>query len=664
MLRINTILRGWSWRVGAGRSWPLFITALFGSTVQLTAQTFSQLPDMGSSIGPRLTRGVTQSRIERQMFSTIGNKASYLYKGTAYQFATDPEWGRLLFGKSGNWIRDYNNSSGPGGRLQAVSGMDVSARGVVYLADRTKHRIVRATFDRATGTMTSPGQLQLDSASTPTSVAWDGQGNPMTTDYIYVLDDVMARVRYVSMPVGGTPAITMTYGTRGSGTGQFLNPSSVCVGKAPALNGGTTFTTSFYVVDRGNNRIVQLDRYNTTSINWVRSTALIGWDPYGCTVDHFGNVYVSDRDNHKIHKFNPDLTYLDSHGSYGTGATNLNTLNGPRGLSVPCGVKVVGTTDVWYCEGRLLIAEEWTDNTGAVEYYLGVKGTYDGPPTVSGPSAVVEMSLTDNAYVTATVQGTGSGNVRTLFTSVPFYPGSIGLGWDGRKDDGTPAPDGYYHFRVNIRSMYGCPGTSFPFWCAPNVTSADFYYQFCTYPDDPPPDEPLAPEPRRDGLMLLPEQPPPPPTCGEGGGQLTRIVPGGDGAPPTRFAVRQLPTAPTANGGLFPLARTAATRVMTSSGTPIPNGAAGAPAQIGRSGITALQVNVPAAATVEARITDLSGRTIRVIRESVPGAGEYVLQWDGKDASGGVSRPGVYMVVLSDGTARITSRLILTTRPE
>jgi hypothetical protein len=41
---------------------------------------------------------------------------------------------------------------------------------------------------------------------------------------------------------------------------------------------------------------------------------------------------------------------------------------------LPARLKGVSTTTtVWYCEGRIITAERWSDNTGALEHWLGIK---------------------------------------------------------------------------------------------------------------------------------------------------------------------------------------------------------------------------------------------------------------------------------------------------
>ncbi len=84
------------------------------------AQTFTQLSDMGSSVGPRLTRAVTQQKVQRDVFSSLGKFVSYVEGQTAYEFATDPIWQRVVFGQWDSYIDAFDNAlSGPTERLNS-----------------------------------------------------------------------------------------------------------------------------------------------------------------------------------------------------------------------------------------------------------------------------------------------------------------------------------------------------------------------------------------------------------------------------------------------------------------------------------------------------------------------------------------------------------------
>src|SRR5437867_11154333 len=54
------------------------------SPSSLSSQTFVQLTDLGSNIGPRLTRTRTRSLLNRPLFRAIGTKVSFIRPGASY----------------------------------------------------------------------------------------------------------------------------------------------------------------------------------------------------------------------------------------------------------------------------------------------------------------------------------------------------------------------------------------------------------------------------------------------------------------------------------------------------------------------------------------------------------------------------------------------------
>ncbi len=89
----------------------------------------------------------------------------------------------------------------------------------------------------------------------------------------------------------------LTWGTSGSGNGQFSYPYGVAVDASGNV----------YVADRGNNRIEKFDTNGNYLAQWGTSGSGSGQfnQPFGVAVDSSGNVYVADTDNNRIEKFVP-----------------------------------------------------------------------------------------------------------------------------------------------------------------------------------------------------------------------------------------------------------------------------------------------------------------------------------------------------------------------
>lgn len=205
----------------------LCLAAVMGMVSRSEAQTFVQLTDLGQGIGARLTRQVAKQRLGISLFGQIGTKVTFVDYSTVYQFASDPSWGRILSGRMDHWVHEYDNRTGPGGRLRQPSGIDISARKYFYAADRAKSSLFLAQFSPGAQNLESPDVWTNVQFPRPVDVAWDGSTTPMTVDYLYVLDDSLARVSYWDLSNRAFPNLFWWYGTSGNGSGQFSRPLSV-----------------------------------------------------------------------------------------------------------------------------------------------------------------------------------------------------------------------------------------------------------------------------------------------------------------------------------------------------------------------------------------------------------------------------------------------------
>jgi hypothetical protein len=153
---------------------------------------------------------------------------------------------------------------------------------------------------------------------------------------------------------------TGSFGSEGSGNGQFKEPSGVAVNDA---------TGDVYVVDKGNNRV---EWFNSTGakfegqFNGSGTPAASFSDPGGIAVDNDasspskGDVYVEDVGNKVIDKFS-------AAGTYEGQLTGFGTL---------LGIAVDPSGDLWVLEAEETVYE-YSDTGGLLEKFNTSLGTPD-----------------------------------------------------------------------------------------------------------------------------------------------------------------------------------------------------------------------------------------------------------------------------------------------
>ncbi len=174
---------------------------------------------------------------------------------------------------------------------------------VPYVAAETAPSYIRQWGSeglQTTGLFSFPQDLALDSA-----------GNVYVTDY--------GNRRIQKFDNDGN--FLHTWGTKGSGNGQFQVPAGIVIGK-----------DFVYVVDNELNRVQKFDTSGKYVAQWGSKGTELGQFmlPQNIAVDPNGDVYVADTGNSRIQKFSSDGNFLLSWGSSGLG--NGQFLS-PRGVA-------------------------------------------------------------------------------------------------------------------------------------------------------------------------------------------------------------------------------------------------------------------------------------------------------------------------------------------
>ena len=192
------------------------------------------------------------------------------------------------------------------GGVRNPEGVAINQRGEVVVTECGVHCVsVFSTSGkklRSFGTRGS-GQGQFDS---PCGVAVDGEGNILVANY----------GNHRIQKFTGEGQFLAAVGTEGSGPLQFIYPSDI------AFN---TSNNKVYVADNENHRVQVLKSDLTFFGTFGKQGRGKGQfsDPYGIACDSTGKVYVADTCNHRIQIFTAEGKFLRMFGRRGQGRGEL-----------------------------------------------------------------------------------------------------------------------------------------------------------------------------------------------------------------------------------------------------------------------------------------------------------------------------------------------------
>jgi hypothetical protein len=438
--RLELRKRDGVWKI-AGGSPPAATPTLpspepVAGTGMSAGRTFTSAP-MSRELGvARLTRAVTQERLQRALFSTPEKTASFYtarYTSTApfvsstfVQFVTDPAWNRVVYGNLNHWIRTLD-VAGP-------SAIAVDADGRVFIGESTQGSIAVYRLSGEGEAMHLEFVHRLDHVNA-TDIALDDRGTPLTTgdDLLYVADAVHHRVLcYPSGATGGAPTASWE---------GFESPSVVAVGKSNGASNGI-----LYVVDRVGRRLRAFQTGDGTAT--VIGTYTAGYDSYlkSIKVDHFGSLYVVDNTRNTLLKLSPALEILDT-------AADI-PFDGLAAVEIPFGrIEVEGEQPVWAGFDQAFAVERWSTGGGAARMMLGIRIKDVRFTTDSDRSRVVsDFTMTDAARVQVRILHDGQ-TVRTLAGSW-MAAGAKSIAWDRRDDAGRYVAPGTYRVEIAAGSAY------------------------------------------------------------------------------------------------------------------------------------------------------------------------------------------------------------------
>ncbi|MDX2129021.1 MAG: T9SS type A sorting domain-containing protein, partial [Chloroherpetonaceae bacterium] len=330
-----------------------------------------------------------------------------------------------------------NNGGLSASTMNGLFGVAVDGLGNLYVADAGNSRVLRfasaATALTGAAATVALGQPNLTSgiannggrsASTmnrPYGVAVDGSGN------LYVADKDNHRVlRFASAATALTgAAATVALGqpnlTSGIANNDGLSASTMFGPYSVAVD----VSGNLYVVDKDNHRVlrfasaataltgaaatVALGQPNLTSNtanNGGRSASTMN-GPYGVAVDGLGNLYVADRNNHRVLRFNSG-NYVGNTSIIPAGTYNNITFTGSGSLSGAVTVNGVLTLNTG-------VLADLNGNTITVTN--SASGAVSGAGFLTGNGSLVRAFNGNNAYAFPYVQSGNDRSATVNFTS-------------------------------------------------------------------------------------------------------------------------------------------------------------------------------------------------------------------------------------------------------
>lgn len=175
----------------------------------------------------------------------------------------------------------------------------------------------------------------LGQFSTPWGVTVDGKGNIVVADFgndriqKFTADSKFLAVTYIELPTD------LTW----NATNNKIYVVSGCT-EVRMFNVDLTFSSKFG--EKGNGK----GQFNC---------------PSGIACDSTGNVYVTDKYNHRIQVFTPKGVFLRMFGSHGPGSGEFNC---PRGIAIDCS-DLVYVSEGLYLRKRPMV-EEWDNHRVSV----------------------------------------------------------------------------------------------------------------------------------------------------------------------------------------------------------------------------------------------------------------------------------------------------------
>ena len=394
----------------------------------------------------RLGQNITVEYFERRLFGQCYGVDMVQTRGSGEGFIfifSDPQWHRLIYAfgvdinneREGRWLAGIGGRGNGNGEFNNPRGLCIDSvtyggdtdKFYVYVADRNNDRIVRLLYD-VSDSLLSFHDNCIEDLTKPSSVACATTTAGNST-YLLVTENDQHRIRIYCINQNLSVNHLLTYGSYGTGIGNFSNPIGCEI--VPIVNEIGWYY--IYITDCGNNRIVCL-KFNGSSITWhseyIDESGAAGLTEVTASKSYC--VYVTAGGLDEIWTLTPGLDEL----LYEYNPVETPFLN-PQGICI--------------YNDEIAVTENWTATTG-IQYFGIIPEIRDFYPDTDTFDALID-SVKINfkvcetaAYLTMTCCSD------TIINNQYFEPGTSSVYWDGREGSGKPAVPGTHPIYIR------CPG--------------------------------------------------------------------------------------------------------------------------------------------------------------------------------------------------------------
>jgi len=305
------------------------------------------------------------------------------------------------FSPEGEWLASFGSVGAGAGQLSGPRGIAAGRGGTIYVSDFGNNRVERwnqpwtpeATTEAATGVKATEATLNATINPAGSSTTYQFEYGPSSPSYgskapatpgsagsgadpvakSQLLTGLKAETTYhyriVATSNEGTvygqdrtfstigPPYDFAFGSAGSGNGQFNGPGGVAVDASGNV----------WVVDRGNNR---LEKFNASG-QYLSQFGSKGsgngqfLEPRDVAVTSAGNIWVTDAGNGRLQEFNSSGAFIRQVGvNEGTVLKPVDHLKEPYGLAIG------SEGHVWVTDPGNCAVEVFTETSGNEKYFL------------------------------------------------------------------------------------------------------------------------------------------------------------------------------------------------------------------------------------------------------------------------------------------------------